>query len=173
MPSSPKSPYATSFKSAIKRGTPAGIAVAAIAKRTGKNTQQVFSSLHRAGLCDRQKFNGQWVYWPAEPVKRSPSQAKHCQIQMWQNLVDWCIASGNCKPEQLTKNAGSQNSFMAYCRKYFNRQLNGGTSLVSKPASRKPKSRRSTPRSRTRTTSSSYKFPRAAGKTTRRYRKAA
>ena len=42
MPSSPKSPYATSFKAAIKRGTPAGQAVASIAKRTGKNRYVIY-----------------------------------------------------------------------------------------------------------------------------------
>ena len=59
-----KSPYATSFSSAIKRGTPAGVAVDAIAKRTQLRPSAVFASLHKVGLCQRQKFNGQWIYWP-------------------------------------------------------------------------------------------------------------
>ena len=124
---SPKSPYATSFKSAIQRGTPAGLAVAAIAKRSGKNPQQIFTSLFKAQLCQRQKLNGQWIYWPIEGFKRSATQAKHSQLQMWQHFVDWCLASGNCKPEQLERNIGSQASFMSYCRKFFNRQITGGS----------------------------------------------
>ena len=174
MPSQPKSPYTTSFRSAIKRGTPAGVAVAAIAKRSGKNPNQVFSSLYKAELCDRQKLNGQWVYWPAEPIKRSATQAKQCQVQMWQSFVDWCLASGNCKPEQLERNTGSQSEFMSYCRKYFNRQITpgSGSSRSKKRSIRRPtvSARRSTPRSGSR--SSSYKFPQA-GRTPRRHRKAA
>ncbi len=59
MPS--KSPYASSFKGALKKGTPAGVAVNAIAKRLSKSPTVIFSSLHKAELCDRQKINGQFI----------------------------------------------------------------------------------------------------------------
>ena len=160
MPSQPKSPYATSFRSALNRGIPAGSAVAAISKRTSKNPSQIFTSLHKSGLCDRQKLNGQWVYWPAEQPKKSASQAKGSQVQMWQHFIDWAIASGNCKPEQLERNSGSQNDFMSYCRKYFNRQISGSTSSPSstRKSSRKSGTRKSSVR-RTSSATRSYKFP--------------
>lgn len=169
MPTTTKSPYATSFKSAIKRGTPAGIAVGAIAKRTGKPINGIFSSLHKAGLCHRQKFNGQWLYWAVE-AKKSVSNAKAGQHQMWQSFIDWCIAGGHVKPQQLQNKVGSQQDFMAYCRKFFNRQLTGGTSTPKKgkKTAKRPKRRTSTAKARK---TSSYKFPRTS--TTRRYRRAA
>ena len=130
MPSTIKSPYATSFQTAVKRGTPAGITVAAIAKRQNTTQNVIFNSLYKAGLCLRQKFNGQWVYWPSEDVdiKTSATNAKQAQLQMWQSFIDWCIASGHAKPQLLCDNSGSQQEFMSYCRKYFNRQLNGSAS---------------------------------------------
>ncbi len=157
MPSQTKSPYSSSFGSAIKRGTPAGIAVNSIAKRVNKAPSVIFSSLYKAGLCERQKFNGQWIYWPTENLKRSATQAKLCQHQMWQSFIDWCLASGQCKPEQLERNIGSQSNFMSYCRKYFNRQLTGSTTTTTRKSSTKSRP-------------TSYKFPRS---TSRRYRKAA
>ncbi|MCZ6837417.1 MAG: hypothetical protein O7G85_16700 [Planctomycetota bacterium] len=128
------SPYATAFNSAIKRGTPCGVAVNNIAKRTGKNPQNVFASLFKAGHCQRQKFNGQFIYWPSNwNSKSNASQRNECQTSMWQCFVDWCIASGNCTPEKLNNNS-SQNEFMAFCKKFFGKQYSVGTS--SKNSSR-------------------------------------
>ncbi len=84
MPSKSNSPYASSFKTAIKRGTPCGDAVASIAKRYDKNPKTVFASLHKVGLCFRQKFNGQWIYWPCEAKKTTSANFKPCQLNMWQ-----------------------------------------------------------------------------------------
>lgn len=170
MPSQRKSPYATPFKSAIKRGTPAGTAVAAIAKRSGRPVSTIFASLHKADLCHRQKLNGQWIYWPVEAKKGSATNAKSSQLQMWQSFVDWCIVSGNCKPEQLWNYSGSQQDFMAYCRKFFNRQISGTSTTSSRTRKRSARKRTSVSRSR-RTRTASYKFPRTS--TTRRYRRAA
>ena len=132
MPSTYKSPFATSFKSAIKRGTPCSVAVNNIAKRTKKSPTVVFNSLWKAGLCHRQKFNGQWVYWPSFTCKKSASNAKSCQADMWQCFVDWCVCSGFCTPEQLKNNCGSQQEFMTYCRKFWNKQYNTGTKTTTK-----------------------------------------
>ena len=95
---------------------------------------------------------------------------------MWQNLIDWCILSGQCKPEQLHKNAASQKEFMSYCRKFWNHQY-GASTTSSKPSSRKSSSRKTTVKSssrstssRKRTTGSSYKFPRQS---VRKYRRVA
>ena len=155
MPSTTKSPHATSFNSAIKRGIPAGTAVNAIAKRSNKRPGAVFSSLHKAGLCHRQKFNGQWIYWACEAKKSSATVAKSLQLDFWQSFIDWCIAGGHCKPEQFASHASSQQEFMTYCRKFFNQQF-GRTQSTSALKSRP----------------SSYKFPRT-GSTTRRLRRAA
>ncbi len=162
MPSNSKSPHATSFKSAIKRGTPAGIAVNAIAKRSNKPPSAVFSSLHKAGLCHRQKFNGQWVYWACEAKKSSATAAKSLQLEIWQSFIDWCIASGQCKPEQLARKVSSQQEFMNYCRKFFNQQFSATTS--SSRSRKRTSARKSSP--------TSYKFPRT-GSTSRRLRRAA
>ncbi len=159
MPTTKKSPHATSFNSAIKRGTPAGIAVDAIARRSNTRPGAVFSSLHKAGLCHRQKFNGQWIYWACEARKSTATAAKSVQSDFWQSFIDWCIAGGHCKPEQLARNISSQQEFMNYCRKFFNRQFPATSSR-----SRSSKSGRSR--------GTSYKFPRT-GSTTRRLRRAA
>ncbi len=176
MPSNSKSPYTTSFKSAIKRGIPAGVAVAGIAKRTNKSPSTILASLYKEGLCYRQKVNGQWIYWPCE-AKRSATQAKACQSQMWQSFIDWCISSGACKPELLEKNSGSQKEFMTYCRKFFNGQITGvGSSSSTKSTRRstsRPKTRLTASSRRTTSSKSSYPFPRASKSTSRRYRKAA
>ena len=123
MPSQHQSPYASSFKSAIKGGTPCFTAVEKIASRCKKTPNMVFQSLFKAGLCNRQKFNGQWLYWPCEGRKCTATLAKGCQLQMWQCFIDWCIGTGCCTPDQLSRYNGSQKDFMDDCRKFFNRQL--------------------------------------------------
>ncbi len=165
MPSNSKSPHATSFKTAIKHGTPAGVAVNAIAKRSNKRPSAVFTSLHKAGLCHRQKFNGQYVYWACEAKKSNATTAKGLQLEIWQSFIDWCIASGHCKPEQLQKQISSQQEFMNYCRKFFNKQFSASSTTGRKRTT----SRKSTTR---RSSTTSYKFP-SRKSTTRRYRRAA
>ena len=160
MPTNSKSPHASSFKTAIKRGTPAGVAVNAIAKRSNKRPSAVFTSLHKAGLCHRQKFNGQYVYWACEGKKSNATIAKGLQLEIWQSFIDWCIASGHCKPGQLEKKISSQQEFMNYCRKFFNKQF----SATSSTSRKRTTTRKSGP--------TSYKFPRTKS-TTRRYRRAA
>ena len=161
----PNSPYATSFKASIKRGIPCGATVASIAKRTGKSPSVIFSSLYREELLYRQKLNGQWIYWPIEGFKRSVTNAKKSQLEMFQSFVDWCIASGQCKPEQLYNQTGSQENFIANCRKYYNKQLKA-TSGSRTPTTAKRRTASSKSR---RPSSRSYAFP----KSTRRYRRAA
>ena len=174
MPSNSKSPHASSFKTAIKHGTPAGVAVNAIAKRSNKRPSAVFTSLHKAGLCHRQKFNGQYVYWACEGKKSNATIAKGLQLEIWQSFIDWCIASGHCKPEQLQKKIASQQEFMNFCRKFFNKQFSAGSSsTVRKSSTRRSTTNRKVKRITTRKNrTTSYKFPRA-NTTTRRYRRAA
>jgi hypothetical protein len=137
MTKSYKSPYASSFKTAIKNGTPAGIVVSNIASRSKTTPAHVFGSLHKAGLCHRQKFNGQWIYWPANWSKTANSSNRNnCQNNMWQSFVDWFIASGYCTPSRLNNSGSSQSEFMSFCRKFFNRQFSG-TGATSRPKSRK------------------------------------
>lgn len=156
-------PYASSFKSAINRGTPCSTAVSNIANRCNKTSNQVFNSLWKAGLCHRQKFNGQWVYWPTFDCKKSATNAKGCQADMWQCFVDWCCVNGTCTPEQLKKNCGSQSSFMKYCRKFFSKQFPSTTTTTGK------KTKRSTSNSRKTTTSRrSYAFPKSSSRRVRR-----
>ena len=168
------SPYASAFKSAVRRGTPCNVAVQNIAKRKGTSPKTVFNSLYKAGICNRQKFNGQWIYWPcdSEFCNTTATTAKNCQTNFWQDFVDLCIASGHCTPEKLNKACGTQKDFMTYCRKFFAKQFNGKTT-GRKTSNNKGRKRTTSSRSTTRTTSSgNYKFP--TGRTTsRRTRKAA
>ena len=131
MPTTFKSPYSTSFKSAVKRGTPCSVAVEKIAKRNNKTTTSVWNSLYKAGVCDRQKFNGKWIYWPAEGGKGNSTNWKPCQTDMWQNFVDWCVCSGTCTPQQLSNNTASQKAFMTYCKKFWGKQFNGTSTTTN------------------------------------------
>ena len=185
MPSNPKSPYASSFNSAVKNGTPGGLAIFNIAKRLGKTPSVIGNSLWRANLVYRQKFNGQWVFWPVNGKRSSAAKFKPVHSQMWQCFIDWAICNGFCKPEQLKKHIGSQKEFMTFCRKFFAKQFGS-----AKPIKRKRKSvKRTTSRKRTTTRARkspsrkrrtsrtyAYKFPRTSSgrkRTTRRYRRAA
>ena len=121
MPSnSYKSPFASAFKSAMKRGVPCSDAVCNIAKKNNKTTNAVFTSLWKAGLCWRQKFNGTWIYCPCENGKGKATNWKNCQVNMWQCFVDWCICSGTCTPDQMKKCMSSQSEFAMNARKEAN-----------------------------------------------------
>ena len=199
MPTNHKSPYASSFKSAMKLGTPCGVAVNTIAKNIKKSPKMVFESLFKAGLCFRQKFNGQFVYWTSEKCKKGTATVRNeCQHNMWQCFIDWFISSGFCTPEQLKNHCGSQQEFMAFCRKFFSKQISATTgkkkrkvrktgrkSTTRKRTTTKAKKRKTTIRSKRRKTTrkpvgrkttsrGSYKFPTAKRRSsTRRYRRAA
>ncbi|MCP3902107.1 MAG: hypothetical protein GY715_00605 [Planctomycetes bacterium] len=146
MPSNFKSPYATSFKNACKRGTSYTVAVHNIAKRCNKNPNVVWNSLWKAGLCHRQKFNGTWIYFPCDWNKKSTvTNCKNTQTVMWQWFCEWCIMNGCCTPMKMHDNCGSQKDFMTFCRKHFGKQYNVNTVKTTK--------RRTTGRT------TSYKFP--------------
>lgn len=142
-----QSPYATSFNSAIKRGTPCSVAVENIAKRKNTTMKTVFQSLFKAGLCHRQKMNGQWVYWPVNGVPSNATNAKTCQANMWQCFIDWCICSGVCTPEQMCNCCGSQTDFMKSCRKFWNKQFVSGTTSRTTTGTKRRTTKTSTSRS--------------------------
>ncbi len=141
-----KSPYASAFNTGISRGTSFNTVVASIAKRQGKTPQQVWESLFKADHCYRQKFNGQWIYWPIEHVKTSGTSRKASQLQQWQWFTEWVITNGLATPEKFFKNTGSQQEFMTFARKYFGKQFVWTT---TKSKSRKRKSTSSTTRKTT------------------------
>ena len=179
MPSNPKSPYASSFNTAVKNGTPGGLAIFNIAKRTGKNPSVIGNSLFHAGLVFRQKFNGQWVFWPVNGKRSSAAKFKPVHTQMWQCFIDWAICNGFCKPEQLKKHIGSQKEFMTFCRKFFAKQFGPATSSKRKRKSTKrttTRARKSYSRKRRTSKAYAYKFPRtrtSRKRSVRRYRRAA
>ena len=150
MPNKSKSPFGPSFNSAIKSGTPCGVVIANIAKRTGKSPSVIGNSLFRAGLCFRQKFNGKFVFWPVNGKKCASAKWKPCHTDMWQNFVDWIISNGLCKPEQMHKHCSSQKEFMTWCRKFFAQQFGPATAKKKK---RKTTKRKTTARKRKTTTS--------------------
>ena len=152
------SPYATSFKSAVKRGTPWYTVVENIAKRYKKTPNFIWESLFKAGWCYRMKFNGQWMYWPKESPKAKSNYYKQDQYYMWQWFANWAVSAGFCTPEQLHKYSTNQKHFMTYCRKFFGKQYTW---------------KKTTTHTRRRKTTQSFKFPAARKRTTRRYRKAA
>lgn len=158
MPKNYTSPYATSFKSAIKRGTSYNVAVQNLAKKHNKTTDFIWQSLFKANLCWRQKFNGQWVYFPCE-LNQSNFNApvvKDVQFNCWQWFCEWCLINGVCTPQQLHNHCGSQQDFMTWCRKFWGKQYTW----------------KKTTKSGT-TKSRSYTFPKAQNRVTRRYRRAA
>jgi len=122
------SPFASQFKSAIRRGTPASVAVENIASRQGTTMNQVFQSLFKVGLVFRQKMNGQWIYWPVEGVKAKSTITRTAQWKLWQSFVDWAVASGYATPEQICSGKGSQQEFIQSLRKFFNKQFSSTTS---------------------------------------------
>ena len=137
MPTKFNSPYATAFKSAIKRGTSYNVAVNNIANRRNKNVTVIWNSLFKAGLVSRQKFNGQWIYFPKNVTKKSTATvSKATQHQVWQWFCEWCIITGNVSPEKIVKNTGSQKEFMTFCRKYFGKQFVGFTNTSNKRTKR-------------------------------------
>ena len=152
------SPYATSFKNGVKRGTPWFTVVENIAKRYKKTPNFVWESLYKAGFCYRIKFNGQWMYWPKDAPKTNNSYWKQDQFYMWQWFVNYAVSAGYCTPEQLKKYATNQKHFMTYCRKFFGKQYHWN---------------KTTAKSHRRKVTRNYKFPAARKRTTRRYRKAA
>ncbi len=177
MASTYTSPYAASFKSALKRGTSYTAAVQNIASRNNATPQQVWQSLFKANLCFRQKFNGQWIYFPWEAGKTNSTNWKNSQFNSWQWFTEWCIGCGFATPEQFNNNCGSQKDFMNWSRKYFGKQFTGNTTTSNK--TRKTKTRKSTTlNGRTRknptstTRAKSYKFPTTKSKN-RRIRSAA
>lgn len=169
------SPFATPFKSALKRGTSYNEAVNNIASRNHKSPQQVWESLFKAGLCFRQKFNGQWIYFPWNAAKTSSTTWKKSQFNAWQWFSEWCLTSGTCTPEQFKNHCGAQKSFMTWCRKYFGKQFTWSTTSNSRSSnSRSSKSSSNKSRSRrTSTAGSSFSFPAGRSRKTRRFSRAA
>jgi hypothetical protein len=142
MPSNIKSPFTTSFHSAIKRGTPYLTVIGNIAKRTGKSPEFIFGSLFKAGVVNRQKFNGTWLYWPAQwDGKANVSNKKECQFSMWQAFVQWSIWNGWTTPEKLANNTGSQAEFENFCKKFWGKQFNGTVSTTRTRPAAKAKTR--------------------------------
>ena len=170
MPSKYTSPFAPSFKSAVKRGMSYNVAVYNIAKRWKKTPEYVWESLWKADCCYRQKFNGQWIYWPHEHGKYTSKTWKTSQWYMWQWYTEWCMAHGYCTPEQMYNHHGSQKDFMTWCRKFFGKQYNWS---MPKRMATKPKARTRKPKRTRRTTTKAYKFPTTKSRTTRKYRRAA
>ncbi len=152
MPSTISSPYASAFKSALKRGTSYNVAVNSIAARHKKSPKIVWNSLHRAGLCYKQKFNGQFIFIPCEAKKTNATNSKLNQLNTWQWFTEWCISSGFCTPDQVWNHCGTQKDFMIWYKKFFGRQFNGFSSSA-------PRRRSKTTKKRTTTRKSNYRFP--------------
>jgi hypothetical protein len=164
-----KSPYATSFKSAVKRGTPWNVAVENIAKNKKTTVASVWQSLFKGGDAYRFKFNGQWFYFPTQGWKTNAKSWKEDQFWMWQWFINYGVANGWFTPDDIRKHCGSQKEFMTYFKKFWNRQFTTSTSKnTRKRTTRRNKSTRT--RAKRSTTTRSYKFPQTR---TRRYRRAA
>jgi hypothetical protein len=179
MPTTQKSPFASSFNSAIKRGVPCWQAVQQISKRTGKNPNMIFQSLYNAGFCSRQKVNGQWCYWPVNGKKSSSAFTKQCQFNTWQNFIDWCFASGFCTARQFKSNCTNPTKFFNFLTTNWSKsfsKMNSATSSTSNSKTKKrttTKSKSKSKSKRTKTTKS-FRFPTMRKtSTSRRYRQAA
>lgn len=154
-----QSPFATPFKSAIKRGTPCVVAVNNIASRKNTTPNKVFESLYKGGLCNRQKFNGQWLYWPVNELvpNVNATNLKDVQYNCWQWFIDWCISNNVVTPDQLSNHKGSQQDFESYCKKFWNKQWNVGTGR-KRPTTTRGKSRTTTTSRKRSTSGSTLKY---------------
>ena len=148
MPSNFKSPFAGTFKSAIKRGTPCWTAINNIANNKKKTFNFVAESLFKGNVVNRQKFNGQWLYFPCEAGKSNATNVKAAQFNMWQSFIDWCVCNGVCTPDQIANNKGSQKEFMNYCRKFFNKQFSTSTGSKTRKSTRTSSKKSSVSRKR-------------------------
>ena len=190
MPSNFKSPFASAFKSACKRGTPYCQVVENIAKKNNKSEQIIWNSLWKANLVWRQKFNSQWIYFPSFPCKTKASGWKNAQFQCWQFFCEWMLCSGQCTPEQLKKACSSQTELMKWCKKFWGKQFTSSSTSTRKTTGRKTTAKRTTTKrtttrkstskkatrtaSKKRTPAKSYKFPSSRSTSrTRRFTKAA
>ncbi len=157
-----KSPYATAFQSAIRRGIPAGEAVTAISRRHNKAAQIIFGSLYKAGLVQRRRIDGQWIYWPVQKLARSASAVRLSRARLWQSVIDVCIADGSCGPEQVQAITGDQ-PFAAFIRQIATKEIGSARGGSAAKATGRA--------------ASAYLFPRTARTVertaTRRYRRAA
>lgn len=125
-----KSPFTTTFKTLVTRGTPCWTAVTTIAARFGKTPNFIFRSLYGAGLVTRQKVSGQWVYWPTFPVRTSTTFKKVSTGNLWQAFIDWCICSGFCTPRTFTSHKGSEQAFIKYFARFWSKQFPGTGSFI-------------------------------------------
>ena len=157
MPSTFKSPFATGFKSAVNRGVSYNQAVENLARRSGVTENKVWESLYKAGCCNRQKFNGQWIYFPNFNAKWTATTARSTQFNTWQCFIEWCLTNGICTPTTLSKKCGSQNAFMNACKTWWNRQFTGSAVTVTKAKAKSKKSGTKTGAKRTSTKKSAAK----------------
>lgn len=182
-----QSPFGRSFQSAINRGTPVSDAVSNIAKRQGRTENSIYLSLWKGGHIQRQKFNGQWVYWPTQGTKRSASTARETQVELWQSFVEWALASGHVTPEQISSHSSSRQQFISYFRRFWSKQFPSQTQKSStstsrrrstttksrRPATKSRSTRRTTAKSRSTTRTRNYRFTSGSSSSTRRLRRAA
>jgi len=113
--------FATTFKSAVNRGTPATVAVQNIAKKSRKTEAQVWNALFNDGYVNRKKINGSFVYWPNFQPKTKPSN-KNFKTFGFQQFVNWAIVSGYCTPEQVA-NLKTQKDFFNFFGPFFASQF--------------------------------------------------
>lgn len=163
MPSTFTSPYAASFRTACNKGVSYNAAVENIAKRWKTTTNQVWSSLYKAGCCNRQKFNGQWIYFPTN-FKASSRNAKNAQYEAWQWFCEWCLSSGNCTTTKFAKNYGSQSAFAKAFANYWTKQFSSNGSNGRKTTSNGRKT--TTSNGRTSTTTKGRKTSTTSGRKT-------
>ena len=115
-------PYAAAFRSAVSHGTPSWTAVQNIARRWKTTPGTVFQSLHQGGFVQRQQIAGGWIYWPDNGKQTSSKTTRSVQVNLWQQYVDWAIASGHFTPEQLQQFKGSQKQFISATQQIFEQQ---------------------------------------------------
>ena len=160
MENSKSSPFSSSFQASARRGTPCSVAVANIAKRQNKTTNQVYQSLYKACIVNRQKINGQWVYWAVQARKSTGPVARQAQAALWQSYVDWALANGHTTPGKIAGHMSSRDEFQGHFKRFFAKQFS-----VTKTSSRS---------STARTLPYKIRSSNSTGTTsTRRYRRAA
>lgn len=113
--------FAGPFRTAVNRGTPAGAAVANLAKKSNKPEAHIWSNLFAHDVVSRRKINGNFVYWPNWKPGRSARSASH-KTNTWGQIIGWAITSGYCTPEQVNT-LKSQKDFFNFFGPFFAQQF--------------------------------------------------
>lgn len=161
--------FASNFRSAVNRGTPAPIVVWNLSQKTGKSQSWIWNHLFSNKLVNRRKFNGSWLYWPSFQ-KKSQNNNKTFSMNVWQQIACWAVASGFCTPEQIAS-LKSQKDFINFFGPFFSQNwswsVNSGWTLKQVKSFGQKKTAKSKAKPKAKSRAKSTRKSRSAAKKSR------